>query len=461
MITDFIDSVLIIDDKEDEIKELKELLEKNDIWTKYYAPETLKTLEAPLKNRKIIFLDLYIDSKEPNVKGQISIIRKLFKETVGKDFGTYGVVLWSAHTNEIDELKNKMQNDADEYTLPLFIIGLEKAKYLGKSFDGLFDDLNQELGENTAASFFIKWSTLVNQGRDKAIKNIYSLVQDYEKQDMNLQFILFQLARNYTGIPYDELEDYPLHNDALKSFNDMMAYEITSNQDIANDLFVDTEKISFIGISEDTKDYTYHAQNRINGKTDDKKIKKSTTELTKAEKKTAPHDDAIKKLESEIYNVYADINSKLLIDNITTNQNKVIPGNIYEIIDTSCLFKVNDIPEDSKGILIEMTPPCDFANKSRISPRVLGGFMSKYTNKELGNYSKDYYYKYMWPFNLEGQDNPQMCIFDYRYFGFIEEDKLKDASQYKLLFRAKDRLFADILQKLSSHTARLGLSIIH
>ena len=37
----------------------KELLEEKDIWVKSYLPEELKNLTHPLKNRKIIFLDLF------------------------------------------------------------------------------------------------------------------------------------------------------------------------------------------------------------------------------------------------------------------------------------------------------------------------------------------------------------------------------------------------------------------
>ena len=43
----------------------------------------------------------------------------------------------------------------------------------------------------------------------------------------------------------------------------------------------------------------------------------------------------------------------------------------------------------------------------------------------------------------------------------IDDKDLKDASKYKILFRANPKLFADIIQKFSSHAARLGLSIVH
>ena len=52
-------------------------------------------------------------------------------------------------------------------------------------------------------------------------------------------------------------------------------------------------------------------------------------------------------------------------------------------------------------------------------------------------------------------------VFDLRYFGMLDESDLQDANKYKIIFKAKEKLFADILQKLSSYNARLGLSVIH
>ena len=52
-----------------------------------------------------------------------------------------------------------------------------------------------------------------------------------------------------------------------------------------------------------------------------------------------------------------------------------------------------------------------------------------------------------------------MC-FDFRNIYAENDENLNDTSLYKLLFTVKHRLFADILQKFSSHAARLGLSIV-
>jgi hypothetical protein len=267
-------------------------------------------------------LDLSLDDAKNEVDNISTIIRPMLSKNIGKDFGTYGIVLWTKHDSWVEEFKKRIQKDSDRYTLPLFVIALDKTKYHRDGYELLFTDLDVKLNENVAASFFITWSMLVSHGRDEAITNIYSLVDDYEKQDSNLQFLLFHLAKNYTGIPFDYIKNYSfLHIDAFKAFNDMMNYEIIRNDNVDCRLFESFPDIHYQG--------------------------------------------------------------------------------------------------------------------------------------------NDFYYKEIWPLEIDESGKNKMIIFDFRYFGFIEESKLKDVKKNKLLFRAKDKLFADILQKLSSHAARLGLSILH
>ena len=64
----------------------------------------------------------------------------------------------------------------------------------------------------------------------------------------------------------------------------------------------------------------------------------------------------------------------------------------------------------------------------------------------------------IWPIEI-GEGIKYIC-FDFRYVYGIEDTALKDSSNFELIFKVKHRLFSDILQKFSSHAARLGLSII-
>jgi hypothetical protein len=446
MIDDFIDSAIIIDDKPEEIVELQKLLESKDIWTKHFTLADLG--EQKLKNRKIIFLDLYLDESKTDIDNISTLIRPTLTKYIGKNYGAYGIILWTKHDDKIDEFKKRIINDSNKYTLPLFIIGLDKTKYIRLGhYNTLFEDINTKLIENTAANFFILWDTLVKNGKDNALINVYSLLKDYINQDNNLQYILFQLARNYTGIPLDLLNNYPLFVDAFKSFNDMMTYELVSSEPNYQNIF-----------NNDLKEILYVGENTNYKKRVNSDILYNETVINNNDTK---HVKQIESLNKEIGTILSVLNRKLLLDEINIKQDLLFPGNIYEIIDSESKFKHKELPASAKPIIIDLTSPCDFSNMKMESPRILGGFIIKYSKTKLFDYKKECFYKEIWPLNITGNDEPQMIIFDFKYLGSAIENDLKDIKKYNLLFRAKDKLLADILQKSSSYLARLGLAVIH
>jgi hypothetical protein len=62
------------------------------------------------------------------------------------------------------------------------------------------------------------------------------------------------------------------------------------------------------------------------------------------------------------------------------------------------------------------------------------------------------------PIMIEDATDVQFLCFDFRCLTAVSEAELKDKAKYKLIARARNTLFADILQKFSSHSARLGLA---
>ncbi len=461
MVEEFIDSALIIDDKTTEVEKLLELLEQKDIWVKHHLPEDLIKQTTVFKNRKIIFLDLYVDEAKELVPN-IALIRNIFSKVIGKKFGTYGIILWTKHLGEIDEFKKRISNDADQYDLPMFIIGLDKSPYLqSNNYSGVFEEINSKLKESTAAQFFMEWSTIVRTGKDEAISSIYSLIKDYNIQEENLKFILCQLAQNYTGIPYSKAVDYPLHIDAFKAFNDMLHYEVANGAEPESNLFDNLDEIYFSGTSATTNNYKYSVKNYIKGKMDDKSIKKDNVILSSAQKKDNTNKPNISSIENEIHSIYSEVNTKLLLENSHINQEFIIPGNVYKICKDESVLKIDaaEMPQNSTPIAIELTPPCDFAQMKMRAPRCIGGYLTDFENFDIVP-TKDYLYKEVWPIKIDGYQKSQMIVFDFRFFGMVNEKELKNPAEYQILFKTKDKLFADILQKFSSHIARLGLAII-
>jgi hypothetical protein len=466
MIEKFIDSVLILDDVAEEVTGLKSHLEQKDIWVKYFSPTTLRQQTNKLKNRKLIFLDLHINSSLPSTDnaGHISTIRSLFTDKIGLGFGTYGIIMWTAYPDEVYLLKERMQKDSSKYDIPLFIIALDKNKYLKDGWNDLFTDINTALEQNLAASFFIQWNDFVKTGKDNAILNIYNLSNDYSLQDQNLRFILLQLAKNYSGVPSENLATHNLTQDAFKAFSDMLHYEILSASNNSNFLFNGVTELYYKYKLDEQIHYEYSSNNHLTGNSDKKSIYKNAVVLSKKEKKEEPQLTPINNLEKELLEIYSTINSKLLLDNNNLNQSIVIPGNVYSVISDSP-FKIpaDQRPANSQAIIIEVTPPCDFSNgrKGGIS-RIISGFICDYDLANIDSYLKgENVYKEFYPVFTENNKLSKIVVLDFKYFGSTQENDLKNSAKFNLIFRTKDKLFADILQKLSSHTARLGLAVIH
>ena len=455
MIEDFVNSAIIIDDREDEVAELKKLLDEKQIYSSHILPEKLIETKLKLKNRKLIFLDLFVNEGQ-SLTNQIALIRKIFKVSVGNDFGAYGIVLWTKHPEHLEEFKEKFYKSYNYYDLPLFIVSLPKTEYLKNGFNKVFTDLNEILFKNPASNFFINWEVAVSKSKDHSIRQIYDLVN--ANQNENLSYILFHMARNFTGIPYEHLAGYDLEHDAIKAFSDLLTANINNYPKVNHGLFSNWEDIKYSGKQEKTKSFRYDVKNVIPQNSDKKNILKEGEILSKKEKKK-DYSENIEILEKEIIDIQSRVNKELLFDNTNLDRTKVFPGAIYKIKDKDSPFILPNKPAGSVDVALEITPPCDFSQSKYVRRRLIGGFYIDYDKNILQHFQADSYYTEIWPVNLD--DKVKIMIFDFRVFGSLDESLLRRADKYDLFLRSKEKLFADVLQKLSSHTARLGLSVLH
>ncbi len=496
MLHDFIESAIIVDDNESEVTNLKSVLDSKKILYEYYHPNKIYRRRFKFKNRKLIFLDLYLGSG--NLATQISTtIDKIFKKAIGNDFGTYGIVLWSRHTDDVEEGNTERDLDIFReklsiavklggFTPPLFIVGLDKRNYNGVSgFNGIFIDLERALEENTAASFFIKWSNAVEKGKTNTIKDIFSLVQDYKLQNDNLKFLLYHLAKNKTGIHHDELDNYPLHRDAYQAFSELLLYDISSQMAVKEcALFGEYELLQYRkdSLSKDFKNQYFNDSTLVDIEAkikEEEKIKQCIRILKnegalpatdpkiialEAQKNTINNERTVfKDLDKEIRSHFSLLNAKMLLDENIKSLKNILPGNIYQVKHQKSLFLSDKQNSTDIPIVIEMTPPCDFANgkKAKEKVKVLAGFITKYSESRIQSLRGDAIYTEPHPLKLEKFDDEKMLVFDFRYVGILDEKDLLNKKKYELIYRAKDNLFADILQKMSAHIARLGLAVLH
>lgn len=456
MIENFVDSVLIIDDQGNEIQELSRLLDEKQIWNAHLIPEKLLKDKPILRNRKLIFLDLFVDETKASIKDQLALIRRIFTDSIGTDFGAYGIVLWTKHPENFTEFKEKFYQSYGKYDLPLFIVALDKTKYLRFGFDDIFTDLNKTLLDNPGSNFFINWEIAVTKSKDQSLRQIYDLVN--ANQEENLYYVLFKLAKNFTGIPLENLDGYDLEHDALKAFSDLLSNNINNFPKVSYGLFANWKEIKYSGQGETTSDFKYSIENFIPGNIKEKDIQKDNKSLTQAEKKTQ-YSENIEELENEIRDIQSKVNRVLLFDDSNIDKTKVFPGAIYKVISKDSSFILEEKPESSYEVVIEVTPPCDFSQNKLRKRRLVAGFVCNYDKTLDPKFKGDFFYKELWPVWID--EEIKMVVFDFRYFGSIDEKDLLNTANYELILKTKNKLFADVLQKLSSHTARLGLSVLH
>ena len=415
-IADCIKSALIIDNVYEEVKDLELILTSAGTYHTFYTPETLNDVQKDFKNHQIIFMDFSLDDTRINPIDNIALIRNALKKICKVNFGSYGLVLWTKHMEHIQVFKTKLTLDAKkkEYITPLFVIGLDKSSYLQNGYSSLWDDLNTKLLKDKAALFFFNWRNSVDSASDNALNYMYQLVPDYTKQPQQFSYLLYQMAENYSGIPINDMQVYDgMHKDAYRAFDELLYSDLISQQSGFENIF--PERIN-------KPDYTF---------------------------------------EEELEQI-AKINSKLLLDLFITDPNVVMPGNVYQVMNNNDFLKMGELGDDSLSIAIELTPPCDFSNK-KVSSRLIGGFMAdcpkdkKELKKFISSFKAENKYS-IWPVEYEGEI--KFICFDFRNIYIDSDTALKNVSSYKLLFMVKHRLFADILQKFSSHAARLGLSIV-
>lgn len=407
MITDFIDSVVIIDDKKDEIEELQKVLEEEDIYVKFQLiDENWNNNITQLKKQKqLIFMDLSLDDSIDIKRNVSERIRPILKKIIPQKYGCYGMVVWTKHIKDVDILKEMLSKDWDKYKLPMFIIALDKLDYISNNYKNILSDLNAELEKDKIAYFFINWINTVKIAANKAIYDIYSLIPDYNKQQTELLYLIYKMSLSHTGIHKENTSDYNLTIDAYKAFDELLY----------SDLIHQLNKNNCLDM------FNKEPQNPWS------------------------------KQQDESNKIASKINSKLFIDSVNLDQNIILPGNVYEILNSD---KLENQPDGTKTIAIELTPPCDFSQNKKISSRIIKGFI--WDMKDKTKFKKDFYYKDMHPLEIDGIANSQLLL-DFRYIESIDNRELQDTNKYKLLFRVTHKLFADILQKFSSSYARLGL----
>lgn len=488
ILEDCITSAIIIDDHYDEVENLDKLLKSLGIYVEFhnYSGDFHIEGEGRLKNRNLIFMDLMLNGNSGQLRENISIVISLLgKITNGGFFGAYGLVVWTSHCEYVEELKEALSkaamipttcecSDEEEVLIeshlenpPLFVIGLGKSKYnLGNGvykYDSLKEDLEQALSENKSAYFFVQWNASIERAKNHIANEFYQLGKDYEQRDKRLIYLLFELAKNHTGL--QNASDYPyLTADAYKAFDELLYSKLYDEQKEATlPLFEEEMTSPFEKIEE--KQTIAAILNRMFFIDD---IGLSTKDIVPGNIYRVKKDNSplitSRKASVDLLEAETKKSNKIKMDNEKRRKNRPANPQLKEEIEPF-------IPE-CWDVAIELTPPCDYSQGNRKMARLVGGYIfdipmgksSEASTKSRivedgclpkSDSAKEYT---IGPIMLENK--VRYMVFDYTYLVTVSIETLKDTEYYEVCYRAKPKLFAHILQRFSSHAARLGLSNI-
>lgn len=207
---------------------------------------------------------------------------------------------------------------------------------------------------------------------------MYNLFDSNEKKKNHLEAVLFKLAQNYSGFPInpsvkitdvvekEKIKSF-LQKDLIKSLMDSLQFEISNNYQNVEILFNELTKLNY----------------------NESKVEK--------------------------YKVFSKLNSLLMLDLDNLSQDSPIPGNIYEICDPALPVYIKELVYKKKNedidthndfknlkkrrICIELTPPCDYAQKKKqLFSRIVGGIQLDFDKKLLqSKFSTENFYKYLHP----------------------------------------------------------------
>jgi len=171
-------SVVIIDDKYEEISDLVKTLNKNKVPTLYFDG-TLDVLPNDgFDNLRIVFLDINLENDSATSGNESQIISKLMsilKKLINKNNGKYIILIWSSMTNNYFELiKNAIEEDKEKDSSflnnhPETIIEVNKSDV---SNIGLIQEKINTTLDNSFLKYYILFENMILESTKEVLNDI-------------------------------------------------------------------------------------------------------------------------------------------------------------------------------------------------------------------------------------------------------------------------------------------------
>lgn len=382
-------------------------------------------------------------------------------------------------------------------------------KYEPKSETALNDilaKLQSELSSNVECfELFTRWETEIGRAAGQTVAAYSELHRDEEHWSDNIKYIIYRMAHAQAGVTVDDLNQHNLIQNAMKTLNQTFLDDVEKNigqsKDFGTSMKFDMDAISFKSsikksqyevLWRATGKYQFRANGALvppgsagSGNLRDLR-KRVTTSYNSMQPPNLQGVKDAKKVIDLFEAIKPEINGKLHIDSSVlteTGRDAIVsPGNLYskpvrfmarrkellknyfstgeqktDLINLQGKFAIND--RQIKAIFfveLEVTPPCDYAQKKRLKSRALPGVLIPAHIAEEYDLKGDYLYKEVPVFKVDGKK--YKAVFDFRLFKSVDVKTMQGLAPPLLRFRAE--LLADIISKLSNHVNRLGIAFV-
>lgn len=394
----YINGVLFIDDKRDDVDKLYAYFEKYNIPCMYINPNDYNgEVSNTIGFARFVFLDIEYMNGTPNLVNVVSLLRDLAE----KGMKNIVLIMWTLHEDYIEELTSllveKMRHDK-----PILIFNAKKSEYI---------DLNQEqYGENLERLFqdsiknyplvfkMLEWEKCANVAAYKTFNDIMSLSYNNENNEFNLSFALSNMASQ--NIPSDKISS------AFDSANDMLVDRIRYEVETIDDIdLAPNEDISFL------RKLNYYMMFVLSG------LKKEF-----------------------LGNIYfiSELNDK------------------FESIINSMEIKIDR--KKIQPILVDLTPGCSFAHSDNLI--LLNGIIVEdVTDEERRELIRKSFFKESFLKDVYINNNDQLCCIIIDFLGVltIKKDEIKEQPSLCL----KEGYRVSLQQKFGNYLGRIGDNIYH
>lgn len=465
MIMPLAGKVVIVDDEIKEAEPLINVLSQNKIPFSYFSGQLDQLPDSPLKGIRVIFMDLKLGfaATSDDSKAIRSNIFGVIDKIIHKSNGPYVLILWSKHGNHyIKDIEVSLKNDKKLKILkPILLLTLDKNIYMkfddesnialeDNALENIKTALLEKISQFDVFKLFLLWENVVNKSITETVADLSSYYPLDDNWNENIKTIFCELAKA-------EAEQ---HLSSMKPDEKIIASICTFNK-----VFIDVLERNVLVEDYNDPNLQMDFFNETGVLDLDIKAKLNTNLILEEDtfNKESPGNIYVDSRDNEerfchkkTTMIFECIDNNALIHKVALNCKTEISDCKQFIKDHKKDIKAfrEEICSNSKVILLEVSPLCDFAQNKWKRNRLLPGVLINIQDSKM---IKKAEYLYKTPL-LYVEDKRCILVFDFRYMTSIKNDELKMIDEGgKSLCRVRNTLLTDIQAHLARHINRPGI----